>query len=304
MNSRRKKQFPLAAIFLAVMTAFLALLIFWPENRPAADAGAGGNAARVGATMFPLYDIAKNVAGDAVEVILITPPGASPHTFEPRPSDLRRLQGAAAVYAIGHGIDDWVGEMARGAGAAPVVVDRGVEILKAAGEEIGDDPHYWLDISNAKKMAATIADDLASRFPQAAGQFRLNLKSYLAQLVQADGRLKASLGGLVNKNIVTLHDAWYYFARAYDLNVAGSFEPTAGREPTPQYLIALQTAVARGGVRTIYSEPQLSTQGLESFVRDNGLNIAVLDPIGGIEGRDSYIKMMTYNARVIQEKQQ
>jgi ABC-type Zn uptake system ZnuABC Zn-binding protein ZnuA len=302
MSRNPKNRSPLAAIFLATMVLLSSLIIFWPEKRPAGDIDTG--AGRVGATVFPLFDIARNIAGGQVNIVLLTPPGASPHTFEPRPSDLRRLQGATVVYAIGHGLDDWVGEMAKAVEAEQVVVDRGIDVWHSAGGESGDDPHYWLDIGNAAKIAGTIADDLSTRFPGMAGQFRRNLNDYLLKLVQADDQLRSVLGSLPNNNIVTLHDAWYYFARAYRLNIVGSFEPTAGREPTPQYLAALQAAVARAQAKTLFSEPQLSTQGLESFLMDNDLNTAILDPIGGVADRDSYIKMMNYNARVIKENQQ
>jgi len=302
MSKNSWKKMPIAAVFMAAMVLLSSLIIFWPETRPASEART--NAKRVGATIFPLFDIARNIAGGQVDIVLLTPPGASPHTFEPRPSDLRRLQGTAAVYAVGHGLDDWVGKMTEAVGAEPVVVDRGIDIMQAADGEEGDDPHYWLDMGNAAKIAGTIADDLSTRFPGSADQFRRNLNGYLAELAQADGRLRSVLGSLSNSYIVTLHDAWYYFARAYGLNIVGSFEPTAGREPTPQYLAALQAAVARARARTLYSEPQLSTQGLGAFIKDNGLTTAVLDPIGGTADRDSYIKMMSYNARVIEENQQ
>ncbi len=300
MKKKKLKRPSPAAAFIALTALAAMLAMFWPS------AGGPEEAARrrpkVGATIFPLYDIARNVAGDEMEVILISPPGASPHTFELRPSDLRKLKDATAIYAIGHGLDDWVADLASASGADTVIVDRGIVILQSA-EEGGDDPHYWLDPDNAARIAGTVAEDLAGRFPDSFEALQRNLDAYLEQLRRADAAAAALLADLPSRDIVTLHDAWYYFSRAYDLNVAGTFEPTAGREPTPQYLAALQAAVAASRVRTIYAEPQLDTMSLRPFARDNGLTIAVLDPAGGTAGRDSYIKTLLYNADTIGKNQ-
>jgi len=302
MNNKKRQRLDPAAVFLVIAALAALGVVFWPDGRQPVVSGKP----LAGATIFPLYDIVSHVAGDEVGVILLTPPGASPHTFEPRPSDLRKIKGAAVIYAIGHGLDNWVTEMAAAGGAAAVVVDRGIDILPARGEEAGSgggDPHYWLDAANAAKIAATVADDLARRYPASAGQLRRNLDGYLKELAQADAAVRAKLSGLDNRDIVTLHDAWYYFARAYGLTIAGSFEPTAGREPTPQYLAALQEAVRSSGVRTVYAEPQLSVMSLKPFAQDNGLAIVTIDPEGGLPGRDTYISLLLYNADIIRENQ-
>src|SRR5919109_3752108 len=77
---------------------------------------------KVAATIFPLYDLVRNVAGPAVEVVLLVPMGASPHTFDARPGTIRALRGSAAVFAIGHGLDGWVARLAQGAGVTRTIV--------------------------------------------------------------------------------------------------------------------------------------------------------------------------------------
>ena len=67
------------------------------------------------------------------------------------------------------------------------------------------------------------------------------------------------------QNIVTFHDAWYYFSDEYGLNIAGTFEPTAGREPTAQYLIDLISEIQNHGVTTVYYEPQMSVNSVKNF---------------------------------------
>lgn len=303
-------------IYFALILVLLFLVVFIPGRlRRVQEPGTAKPV--IAATIFPLYDIVRNVGGDSFDHVLITPPGASPHTFEPTPSVVAELQDAARVYAIGHGLDDWVSSLAEAAGAPVVVVDRDIRLLAAAeeshghGEEAdghedgadGFDPHYWLNAANGLKIAGTVAADLAAAFPDKKDAIAANLAAYVAAIDAADRETKAILGTVADRDLVTLHDAWYYFAEGYGLKIVGSFEPSAGREPTPKYLAELTAALKIAGTKVVYSEPQMSTANLASFAADNGLTIAILDPIGGTPGRDSYLKLLTENARVIADNQ-
>ncbi len=269
----------------------------------------------VATTIFPLYDIVQNIAGDAVNVELILPVGASPHTFEPTPSLLRDLEGASVVYAMGYGADDWSFTIAESIEAEVELVDDGIVIREFNVEEEEDghgdehahgelDPHYWLTFENAILITQTIADDLAARFPESAEAFVLNTQVYLRALETA--RLEAQrirTEEIENPYLITLHDAWYYFAKDLGLEIVGSFEPSAGAEPTPQYLIELSEAIEQAGTTVLYTEPQLNTQSLSSFLQDNDLSIDALDPLGGNEDRASYIDMMLSNVQTIADNQ-
>lgn len=287
-------------VVIAILTLFIIGIVVFAqpkESEPVSDIN-------VAATIFPIYDLTREIAGDSARVELLLPPGASEHTFEPTPSTLRQLQGATAIYAIDHGIDSWLDGIIESVDAEKVVVDSGIDIRASADPEEGaTDPHYWLSIPNAIIISQTIADDLSERYPEHAVEFQKNLSNLIVELEQADDEIRLSLNTLSNKNIITLHDAWYYFSEEYGLRIAGTFEPTPGREPTPQYLIELMAAIDASGSTTLYSEPQLPITGLKSFTTDNGLTIAELDPIGGVSGRDSYISLMKYNAETIAQNQ-
>lgn len=258
----------------------------------------------VAATIFPIYDIARNVAGDEVRVTLVLPPGADAHAFEPSPSLLKNLQSAVVVYSIGHELDEWIEPLADSVGAATQSVEKGVNLRLSMDEHEGIyDPHYWLSVANAKIIAKNIADDLTARFPEQAPEFADNLKTYQDKLNALDAEIRTALQDIPNKNIVTFHDAWYYFADAYGLKVAGTFEPTAGREPTPQYLTELINKLEEAGVKTIYYEPQMSVTNLETFAADYEINLVVLDDIGGTAPYDSYINLMKTNASTLKTNQ-
>ncbi|MBU1126281.1 metal ABC transporter substrate-binding protein, partial [Patescibacteria group bacterium] len=179
-----------------------------------------------------------------------------------------------------------------------VTVDRGIQLL-ASDEGDGADPHYFLTIENAKIIVTTMHDELILLFPEYRDEFSVNTQNYLQSLDAAEAQIQTILADSQDKPLITLHDGWYYFAEAYGIKIAGTFEPTAGREPTPQYLVELKDAVKSTGTTTIYSEPQLSIESINSFVSDYNLKVAELDPIGGYENRDSYINLMLYNVHVI-----
>lgn len=276
------------------------------------------NKPRVAATIFPVYDIVRNVAGDAVDVTLILEPGAEPHSFEPTPSVIRDVSEAAAVYAIGHDLDSWTAQGLAAAGTPEVTLDAGIELLPAVDhginitgdvedvEEVGIyDPHYWLSVPNAIRMAENAANDLAARFPDVAIAVRYNLADYRARLTALDTEIRTKLSALPpeRRAIVTFHPAWYYFAQEYDFTIAGTFESSPGREPTPRGLQALSETVAASDVRALYVEPLFSDAAVRAFAADRGLSIASIDDIGGTGGRDSYESLMRHDAQIIAENQ-
>ena len=256
--------------------------------------------AAVAATIYPLYDIARNVAGEDAEVKLILPPGASPHLFEFSPKQLEGLQNAREVFAIGHGLDDWAAQVASVAkDARVIVVDRGIELRKFENGAI--DPHYWLHLGNARQIADNIAKSLAEVDPEHAEAYRARSDAYKMKLSEKERELKEVLTSAQGKPILTFHDAWFYFAGNFGLTIAGTFEPAAGEEPTPRYLAALRQEIGEKRIRIIFVEPQLSTAVLESFAEDNHLSVAELDPLGGVEGRKTYLELVEFNANSIRQ---
>lgn len=299
---------------------------------------------KVGATIFPLYDIARQIAGDEFEVVLLLPAGASPHTFDPQPSLLRDLQGARAVFAIGHGLDDWSNIVAESIDAPVITMDHGVELRATEEEHEGHededehghedehehedeeaheheeeadhgheeehkddhghahgpiDPHYWLSIHNAERVAMNIAEELAELDSENASLYMERAEAYAEELEVLEAELQRQAATLTNRNIISLHDAWYYFADEFGLNLVGTFEPSAAEEPTPQYLANLAEEIEEHNVSVLFMEPQLSTDSIKAFAGDHNLGVAVIDPLGGVEGRNSYIDLMRYNVEQV-----
>jgi ABC-type Zn uptake system ZnuABC Zn-binding protein ZnuA len=274
---------------VALGSALLGLLAGGPalaQSRP-----------KVAATIFPLYDIVREVGGTAVDVVLVLPPGASPHTFEPTPAGVRSLAGAHLLFLIGHGLDEWAAGMARGVGVRrTVVVDRGITLRREGGTV---DPHYWLSIANAQAIARTVAQEIERLVPERSDAVRRALASYLTRLDVAERAIQGLLADLPSRRIATFHDAFGYFADAYGLEVVATFEPFPGKEPGPRFVQEFQRTVRAAGVRVVFVEPQLALAPLRPIARDLGVALSVIDPLGGVPGRASYVELMLFDARQV-----
>ena len=268
---------------------------------------------KVAATIFPLYDLVRQVAGPAVEVVLLVPPGASPHTFTVKPGTVRALTGCVAVFTIGHGLDDWATRLAQEAGVKrTIVTDAGITLRRGYSEHHGAkhahaqtaahdavDPHYWLSMPNAIRMVQFIAEVLAQLAPAAQADYQQRAVAYQEQLRSADGEIRRLLADLPRRDIATFHMAFAYFAETYGLNVVAVFEPVPGKEPGPRYVEAFQRQVRAHKLRTVFIEPQLSEAALRGLSQDLGITLRKLDPEGGVQGVESYIALMQYNAAQI-----
>lgn len=257
----------------------------------------------IAATTFPLADILRNLAGDALTVEQLIPTGTDPHTFEPTPSIAESVMRADVVYAIGYDYDSWVTEF----------VDADTDVANLAGEiaerRTGDadtaiyiDPHYWLSAPNVQSMARLAARDLSSRFPVHKAAIQANLTTYLALLETVDADIRATLDAATQKQIVTQHDAWYYFANEYGLTSLGTFEETAEEEPSARHLIALADAMRAASVHTIYAHAGETSEALRQFAEDNSFTLLTVDP-EGLGGADSLIELLRSNAQAFAQNQ-
>lgn len=271
----------------------------------------------VAATIFPLYDILRQVGGEKVEAILLLPPGSSPHTFEITPSQVKSLQRADFLLTIGANLDDWALTLASNAAQAQVVSLDEVVALRPFAEheeedeehaededeyEHGDfDPHYWLDPSNAQLIAVYLATMLSEFNPENNDYYQTRAQNFIAALNEKESKWQIQLDELENRNLLVFHDAWYYFAEYFNLNIVGSFEAFPGKSPSPKYLQDLQDKIKNNNVKAVFIEPQLSAEVASALASDLAIKIYTLDPIGGGSGRNSYIELIEYNVATILE---
>ena len=296
--------------FHTVLCALIAaMLLLLPHAGPAAPAGKPA-ALELAATIFPVADIARRIAGPDAHVIQILPAGASPHTFDLTPAQVRQLQKTRLIFKIG-GVDDWIAGIGESLPHAVIVsLQKNITLMPfheeghdhghgAVHEQQEFDPHYWLSAENGAIMARTMAEALAEADPARAAVYRSNASAYAGELSLLHREIKAGLSGLKNRKMIVFHDAWRYFAAAYGLEIAAVFQASPGREPTPRDLQDLYARARKFGIKVIFSEPQLPSPSLEPMLADLGLKLVVLDPLGGHAPGDSYVKLLRRNAQAL-----
>lgn len=284
------------------------LLALWLGlSLPGAPKSVEALSVKVAATIFPLYDLMRQVAGPEVEVVLILPPGASPHTFVARPSMVNALTGSAALFAIGHGLDDWAVGLARDLGVSEaIVVDEHITLHSEVStvhqhghETHGADPHYWLDPANAVHMVQRIAVALG-RLDEARHEvYAQRARLYTVQLHQLDQAIRQRFASCQHRDLALFHPAFGYFAAAYDLHIVATFASAPGQEPTPRQVEGFLQQVRAHQLSGLFIEPQLPQVALRSMAGEWGLTVHLLDPLGGTPGRDSYLALMQFNAAQI-----
>lgn len=172
------------------------------------------------ATFSVLADFARNVGGERVEVISLVGPNGDAHVFQPSPEDAKNLGAARLILVNGLGLEGWIDRLIKASGAtAPVIVaTKGITPRKMEEEgRIGQDPHAWQSIANAKIYVANIRDGLILVDPEGAATYRANADAYLAKLDALQAEVVAELAKIPpdRREIITSHDAFGYFGAAY-----------------------------------------------------------------------------------------
>lgn len=247
----------------------------------------------------PLQLIAAAVQdGVAIPEVLL-PPGASPHNYALRPSDVRKVQSVDLVYWIGPSMEGFLPRVLNGRTLPSVAVQDlpGLKLRHFAedshshAEEADEhdhdhrpgslDAHLWLSPVNARVIATKMAADLSAADPANAARYQSNLKAFDERLDAMDLRLKARLAGIAGKPYFVFHEAFDYFEDAYGLKHAGVFSVAAEVQPGAQHVAAMRTRLQEIGKTCVFSEPPLRPRLAETLVAGLPVKLAELDALGG-----------------------
>jgi zinc transport system substrate-binding protein len=271
------------------------------------------------ASIYPVADMVRQVGGDRVKVTCVLPPGASPHTFEPKPSLVRAFSSARIFFMIGAGLEFWAGKFIKLAGPnlLPVVLSQGVDLIASTDhdhehesvshlhkkEPVVANPHIWLDPVIAKSMVNKITAALCKVDPAHLPYYHQRSWNYLKKLDGLDHLITTTIARFKNKKYVAFHPAWDYFARQYGLEPAGVIEAAPGRNPTPQQIKNIIAAVKHNHIRAVFAEPQLNPRAAEIIAKEAHVKVLLLDPIGGPKQPDknTYVNLMIHNLNILKE---
>jgi zinc transport system substrate-binding protein len=276
----------LFSIFVALFASFLLM-------------GSAHAEVKVLTSIKPLQLIAAAVQdGVAIPEVLL-PPGASPHNYALRPSDVRKVQSVDLLYWIGPDMEGFLPRVLNGRTLPSVAVQdlpgltlrRFAEDNHSHAEEADEhdhdhrpgslDAHLWLSPVNARVIATKMAADLSAADPANAARYQSNLKAFDERLDALDLRLKKRLASVEGKPYFVFHEAFDYFEDAYGLKHTGVFSVAAEVQPGAQHVAAMRARLQEVGKTCVFSEPPLRPRLAETLVAGLPVKLAELDAQGG-----------------------
>ncbi|GMM95572.1 metal ABC transporter substrate-binding protein [Microbacterium sp. MTN4-12] len=221
-------------------------------------------------TFTVLADIAKNVAGDDIEVTSITKPGAEIHGYEPTPGDIRAASDADLVIDNGLNLEAWFAQFVETVDVTHVVVSDGVEPIDIADDAYAGtpNPHAWMSPANVQVYVDNIAEAFADLVPAAADAFAARAADYKAQLQQIQDDLDARLSELDadHRALVTCEGAFSYLARDAGLTEQYLWAVNAEQQATPQQIAATIEFVRDRDVPAVFCESTVSDRAMQQVV--------------------------------------
>lgn len=236
----------------------------------------------VAVSIVPQRYFVKKIAGDTVKVVTVVPEGASPATYEPKPSQMVELANCSLWFTIGVPFER--AQKERMLSALPnlkeVPTHRNVKLRSIDGhghDGHGDDPHVWLSPSAVMIQARSIATAMAELSPEHRELYMDNYAAFVAELALLDSDLANRLSGSRGKAFMVFHPSWGYFAQDYGLEqIAVEVE---GKEPKPAELARMVDRAKQLGIKTVFVQPQFSTSAAEAIAKSIEGQVVPLNPL-------------------------
>ena len=276
-------------------------------------------------SFYPIYISTLNIIKDVPNVNLINMTKAQTgclHDYQLAPEDLKTLSIADIFVVNGAGMEGFLDNVISNEKDLDIVeASEGIQLLSSEGEEHShdedthseddhdhdheDNPHVWVSISNNIKQVQNIADGLAKYDPINSAKYEANAKEYINKLESLKAEMQEGINSLPNRNIITFHEAFPYFAEEFDLNIVGVIALEPGTEPSPKELEETIELAKNNNVKALFTEPQYTAKAANTISKEAGIPIYTLDPI--VTGNstpnsyDDYINKMKQNLETLKE---
>lgn len=267
-------------------------------------------------SFYPIYILTKNIAAEVSDVQIENMTKAEVgclHDYQLTPQDMKKLTSAHTLVVNGGGMEQFLTKAVQQVPQLRII-DASKNISFLASEEAHDhkghnhhtetefNAHIWLSVSGAIAQVKNIRDGLIAVDSANVEKYKLNANKYLERLDTLKNKMHAGLANIQNRNIVTFHEAFDYFANEFNLNVVAVVEQTPGVEPNAREIVETIKKIKAKNVKAIFVEPQYSFKVAEMISRETGVKLYTLDPIvNGPDDPDAYIKIMEKNLSVLQE---
>lgn len=258
-------------------------------------------------SFYPVYVATINVTRDIGNVTvknMTAPQTGCLHDYSLKPQDLKTLEKADVFVINGAGMEAFIDDVIKQQKDLKLVeASKNIELLKdESGEE---NPHVWVSVSNAIEYVNNIAEQLSAIDPGNSQKYKANAEAYTEKLEALSKEMHAAVDSLSNRNIITFHEAFPYFAQEFSLNIAAVVEREPNTEPTAKELEGIIDLVNNTGIKALFAEPQYSPKSADTIARETGAKVYTLDPVVTGEADenayDAYIERMRENKNALVE---
>lgn len=264
-------------------------------------------------TTTMLQDLAQEIGGDTVRVHGIMKPGGDPHLYQPTPADARLIASSDIVVTSGLHLEGWIDDLVRNAGGERrvVVASRRVKPIRMADSPGGVDPHFWFDLDAWSLAADEVGEGLievvGGRETNEAKRVVRQLDAYKQQLGQLDDWTRSRLSSIPRgqRVLITSHDAFGYFGRAYEIDVVGIQGVSTEQEAAQRDVANVIDLVRERGAPAVFVETSVNPQLIEQVARETGVKVAgplYSDSIGTPDSpAATFVGTVAENVRIITE---
>jgi len=288
-------------IIVIILTAAMAILLFLISN---STPKMQNNKPMISVTTFALYDIIKHIALDTVEIVNILPFGVDPHSFEPTPQLMAKIEKSTLVIYSGAGLEPWVDGF--NFKSKTLNISKYVKLRKLDAHEYElhrhhdqqgihttTDPHYWLDFTNMQRATEVITQVLVKLLPQNKILYEQNKQKYEEMLHRLDAIYKKNLSQCKSDTVVVSHNALGYLSHKYNFHVESLTGLSPEAEPSAKDVTRIMKDIKKEGVSTIFFEHFVNDRVIKRIAKDTDITIDVFQPLGNIT-KDEAQKHLTY----------
>jgi zinc/manganese transport system substrate-binding protein len=260
---------------------------------------------KIVASFSILGDMIRQIGGKLVDLKVLAGPGRDPHHFEAAPENAKDLAQAEIIAVNGLDFEGWIGRLisASGTNADLLVASAGITPRMIDKEIV--DPHAWQDLKNGEVYARNIAGALIGARPEKAEEIKQRARAYIAKIKKLDQKIRTVFAALPeeNRKIITGHDAFGYFGRAYGLQFIAPVGISTQEEPSADHIAALIEQIKREQIKILFVENLTSPRLIQQIAQDTGARVGRELYTGALSDKDgpapTYLEMMRYNADVL-----
>ncbi|ORT99922.1 Zinc ABC transporter, periplasmic-binding protein ZnuA [Anaerovibrio sp. JC8] len=295
-----------SALFCLLTALCLMLVGCGADNNQSNGKEAKDGSVSIVTTFYPMYIDAINIT-KGVEGVTVTnmtkPQTGCLHDYQLTTADMKILEKGDILIANGAGMESFLEKVIKEQKHLKVIdSSRGIQLLKENGEE---NPHVWLSITDNIQQIKNITDQLKDADPKHAEAYQANADAYIKKLEALKKEMHDALDKVPNKEIVTFHEAFPYFAKEFGLKIIAVVEREPGTEPSPAELQGVIEQVKPLTTKVLFTEPQYSPDAAKTIARETGAKIYVLDPVVTGEANegaiDAYLVTMRKNMETLKE---